>query len=470
MKIINILYKYFLLFIIVLLQATRSGAQFDSDSVIYIKSSNLFKSLASREGSIYPFNAGEIQFYGLNEQQKPFKYNGEFITIPGVGLYYHVYNTGRIYQFEQSTISDSFYTFKRIDRTVNFYYNIGSYLFTYQQQLYEYGGYGFWKNNGLLRRYNFKDREWDVVELNKEVFPAASVSGGSLVWIDPATKSLFTPFQEIRNDGLSLQQEEDRISLDCYRLSLATFKWEYLGALNDEVYQLMKFPSQIFQSDKGLLLAYLNKLYWIDYVSNQLKILVDPSIGQTLLRVQPYMVKVWKQDYVYWMNPENLHYDSIRVDLSRFQDTGKVIWKKPIGWYESLFVVLFLVSLVVFILIAIKKKRAAISAAVDEMADEKHPFTATELSFLSLLLAKQAKGTTATIPEINYVLGLRDKNHGMQKKVRSEVINKINEKFSFFNKEKGVLVQNIRSESDKRFFEYLLNPDHVEELRKLIAS
>jgi hypothetical protein len=466
----NILNKFRFCFLLAFLQAVNGHAQFDLDTIIYVKPSNLFKNLVEKSWNVYPFNAGEIRFYGLNEQQQPFKHNGEFFTIPSAGLFYHVYNTGRVYQYEPSTVPESLLKFRRIDRTVNIYYNIGSYLFIHQQQLYEFGGYGFWKNNGLLRRYNFKDREWDVIEIDKEIFPALSVVGGALIWMDPTTKNLYTPFQEIRNDGLSEQQEQNRVDLSSYRLNLLTFKWEYLGNLTEDVYQIMKFPSHIFQSDKGLLLAYLNKLFWVDYASNNIKILIDPSIGQTLLRVQPYMLKIWRDEYVYWMNPENQRYDSIHVDLSRFKDSGKVIWKKPIGLKELVWYGLPLLALVALILVAIKRKRKGMISLQEVGADEQHPFTATELSLLSLLFAKQAKGTTATIQEINYVLGLKDKNHGMQKKVRSEVINKINEKFTFINKEKGLLVQNVRSESDKRFFEYLLNPDHVTELRKLIAS
>ena len=101
--------------------------------------------------------------------------------------------------------------------------------------------------------------------------------------------------------------------------------------------------------------------------------------------------------------------------------------------------------------------------------DSKHPFVATEISLLELLMAKQLQGLTVTIPEINYVLGLKDKNQGMQKKVRSDIINRINEKYSFFSQEKVSLVQNIRSETDKRFFEYHLNPEHLERLRALLS-
>lgn len=415
-------------------------------------------------------NSGEIKLYALNSDHKPYSHTSEFFNVPKMGFFLRVFNTGRLYKLDSNVVNDSTFFFKRIDATVNLYYNIGSFIFSDDRQIYEYGGYGFWKNNGVIRTFNFKDKEWDVVELNKEIIPPNNVSGGYVSWIDPASRYLFVPYQEIRNDGVSKLQDEDDLIYESFRLNLKTFEWEHLGHLDKKVFQLMKFATHILQSNKGLLLACINRIYWVDYSTNRIKVSYDPSLGQTLLRVQPFMLQYWNGDQIYVSNPVNGKYDSLRVDLSKFADSGQAIWKTNTYWRDLLLFGVIALALFIFFFIQrrVRQQKKENIEAIATAPDA--PFLGTEIALLELLLSKYKEGKTATIPEINYVLGLKDKNHGMQKKVRSEIINRINEKYLLISKGKDTLIQNIRSESDKRFFEYLINPSLIAEVRKLVAQ
>jgi hypothetical protein len=95
-------------------------------------------------------------------------------------------------------------------------------------------------------------------------------------------------------------------------------------------------------------------------------------------------------------------------------------------------------------------------------------FNQTELALIELLIEKSIGATTATISDINYVLGIKDKNIGMQKKVRSDVINGINDKFKYVNSQDVQLVMSVRSETDKRYFEYFIAKEQLKEVQKLI--
>lgn len=72
------------------------------------------------------------------------------------------------------------------------------------------------------------------------------------------------------------------------------------------------------------------------------------------------------------------------------------------------------------------------------------------------------------ITDINYILGVKEKNTGLQKKVRSDVFNSINEKYRYITKQNDPLIQSIRSAMDKRYFEYFINPDQAKELEQLL--
>ena len=76
-------------------------------------------------------------------------------------LYVNFQRTGFIYQLAGQ--NDSLLLFRRLDRTINLNYNIGCYNFLHEAQLYSYGGYGFWKSNGHLRKFNVLDKQWDII-------------------------------------------------------------------------------------------------------------------------------------------------------------------------------------------------------------------------------------------------------------------------------------------------------------------
>ena len=182
------------------------------------------------------------------------------------------------------------------------------------------------------------------------------------------------------------------------------------------------------------------------------------------------MLLYWDRQHLFRVNSSTGRYDSIYIDTTRFSTHTYEIWRKETTFSDYIWMLPLLVVLFVVAYIQYKRKRKLLlNSSMPDTEDSKHPFVATEISLLELLMAKQLQGLTVTIPEINYVLGLKDKNQGMQKKVRSDIINRINEKYSFLSQEKVSLVQNIRSETDKRFFEYHLNPEHLERLRALLS-
>ena len=93
-----------------------------------------------------------------------------------------------------------------------------------------------------------------------------------------------------------------------------------------------------------------------------------------------------------------------------------------------------------------------------------------EAALLKLLIAKSEQKEYSTIDEINYVLGLRDKNLGIQKKVRSDLINGLNQKYSLVMKDEEHLISSIRSEEDKRYFEYFIVPEKLPVIRGILQS
>jgi hypothetical protein len=98
------------------------------------------------------------------------------------------------------------------------------------------------------------------------------------------------------------------------------------------------------------------------------------------------------------------------------------------------------------------------------------PFNATEKEVILLCLQRSEAGGHVDLEEINHVLGIKNKSKGLQKKVRSEVFNSINNKFRSFSNSTSGLIESVRNKDDKRYFDYFIEPEHFSAVRELLKS
>jgi len=462
--------KRCLTFFSVFLVSIMGFCQLEEDSLIKIRRSKFFTDVLARN-YVIPFIHGSIEARTYMPLQSPLLRASpiEYISTKQ-GLLLHFGRSGKLYKMEDR--GDSLLYFVRLDRTVNQNYNIGSYLFYSQGNIFELSGYGFWKSNGLLRQYNYTDQEWDIVPTNREVHLPLVSNGSCTAWIDTAGQYLYVPYQAVINDGLSNSLGESNIDPVSYRLDIKKRVWEELGEVTGPALKLFKTSNFItLPTEKGLFLGFNKGVYFADFTTNRISFLNDPPLVQSLLRLQSNSHSYYYDGWVYTLNMGSYKYDSVRIDPNKFVATGDLIWSKPRSSNVFLISLGILVSLGLLLLYLYRKRKQskATPFSVASVAQPLQPFTETEQSLLQLLLSRSEKGLTANITDINYVLGLKDKSAGMQKKVRSDVMNNINEKYSFVTRQSIPLVQSIRSEADKRYFEYMINPDCREKLRQLLA-
>lgn len=455
-----------IIYILAVLLSSTCWAQEEIDSVISIRRSPFFTDILKRKGGISCLQGVQTDFY--------IKYKSPFLKALPVeylatrqGLVLHFGRSGKLYKMQDR--GDSMLYFVRMDRTINYNYNIGSYIFHSDGEIFELGGYGFWKSNGLLRQYNYTDKEWDITPTNLEIHLPLVASSRYGAWSDTGGRFVYVPYQIIINDGLLSADNGLRINPVTYRLDVKKLMWEELGEVTDPALNLFKTANwTCYPSERGLLLGFTKGLYYMDFISNTISFFNDPTLVQSLLRLQNHTHSYFYGGWVYSFNPVTYRYDSLELDTKLFAPTGDVIWEKPFPYSIALGsgLVLFVIGGIIFW--GYRKRKLGEIVPVDLVSEQHHPFTETEQSLLQLLLGRSDKGLTASIADINYVLGVKDKTPGMQKKVRSDVMNNLNEKFAFVTRQKEPLVQSIRSEADKRYFEYLINPACRESLRGLL--
>jgi len=95
-------------------------------------------------------------------------------TVSEDGTVYFLYpGGGLLFVYENNQI-------KRIDRSFAHRNQFSGHFFCYKNTPYLMGGYGYWKSNSLLTKFNFQTKEWDYIETRGQI-PELGVNKGSFV-------------------------------------------------------------------------------------------------------------------------------------------------------------------------------------------------------------------------------------------------------------------------------------------------
>lgn len=435
------------------------------DSLLSMKLNPFLIGYLNQKENLYPITFNPQILIQIPENEPLiYRTNGQELIRTSKNTYIFITGTGRLYQAVSK--NDTAYFFKQIDKTISVNYNIGSYEFTIGEDIYSYGGYGFWKTNGILKRYNFKDREWDVVPMEREVI--AQFYPSRFIWFDYKTNLLYVPVQREQNDAIRLPNKElTDIIPECNVLDVQNQVWNKMGTVSDgfiDLTQKLLVPTYNYQFSGGQLFFIHGRLYSINYPNNQVLQSNDAIEIQTLTRLnKPYLVSYIKEDTFFAFHSINQKLDTLLLKGIAYKKFSPILRDdKTVLYYAGGVSFLMLTAFLSFIKLRKRKpKRDEIISSENEFSRfSKKLFNETEISLIQLCIKNMKEGRYVDINEINHVLGVKNKNKGLQKKVRSEVINSINEKFKNIHSSEKPLIESIRNQDDKRYFDYFIREEH----------
>ncbi len=395
--------------------------------------------------------------------------NAEEVFKNGDQIYIFLAQTGFIYKMSEP--QDSMVVFSKIDHTYNLNYNIDCYNFSYKGNIYNYGGYGFWQKTGHLRRYNGVDKEWDIVPTNIEVIP------GGYEWYSKNEGKMYVPFQKIEKrflkDPIYKTGEYDFKS---YVLDINKADWKHVGNVSNDLKKLILQQDNYLclKIDSGNLFLINDEAYYLNYINNKVYKSKQADINQFLLRNSQNTPIFYHQGIIYIYNVIDKTFKTWNLDLNNFSELNFTIWTFDYTTYYFVIALVMLLALCIVSYMTIKRKiKSRLQNAQLKMLKTdsiNQAFAGVELNLIELLLEEHKKGNKVEIHQMNHVLGIKDKNIGLQKKVRSDVINSINDKYQFITQASILLISSVRKADDKRFFEYFITDTEINNIQRIIKS
>lgn len=355
----------------------------------------------------------------------------------------YIVTRGSGFVFKQEALRDSGISYSRMDSTKYDGYNFDDIKFEYNDTLFSIGGFGFWRNNGQIR-YFTENKEWELL------FPELTYGISNRdYWNFDSQKGLFY---------IMVNTSIDEQSLITINLSEKSWKIHELPkSFFADILLKNEYPVQIqLNNQNGSILCFSDVIYYLD-LSKQ--IIKKANNNQLLNFFNKNKIRESSAYHdgtlIYAFNNVDQSVDSIKLELENFSIFYQ---NKNISKFKLYIIpiIIFIISLTTFLLIVNKRNKKKNLLALNEF----------ESIFINKLLIKQ--GYQIDIESLNYILGLSKKSIEIQKKNRSEFLNKLNQKIKeVLSTEENIIIR-VKDEEDKRVFVYQLNPIFFTQVQELL--
>lgn len=389
------------------------------------------------------------------------------------GLFVFINGTGRLYQ---AALNNGKIVFTRLDSTVYFGSNFKSFAFSYKDVIYNLGGYGFWKTNGLLRYYVEKRKEWEIIKLNKEV-PLLTENTYDLIWFDQSEGKLYFGFTREENNVTTADKSTTTFHYETVVLDLEKKEWKTLGRLSDFLKKDIVSLTNMTSSPWGQMVGLKGNILFLNYKENKIYRLKLSQEKQKIMDLFPTNTGdphvYYFKDSVFFSGISSMKLlDSVVISLNElklldekiFMPEGNLVISKNNSKKSSDLLIFLLAGAVLIFLISFQFRKIFFNPA-DKTQNSKstriNVFSDIEKEVLKAIVANSRKGRMTSIDELNYALGVTKKSIEVQKKQRSDVISSINKKYFYINNGNQELIERKQADFDKRSFEYYIGHEKI---------
>ena len=375
--------------------------------------------------------------------------------------------TNQVYQFNYQTL-----LLERIDKTYFGGFNCRSTRFIRNKTIYSVGGYGLYRTNNLFVYYQANRNEWDAINFLNDA-PKSIYKG--LSGYVKKTDSFLTGL----NFYVSDSENSGNMTIDYgfYEYKFKDNKWYKLGEIVQPLLRNIDEPNRQVRyfhwNGKYFIIRIGNKRFYnlliIDPFLNEVYQWIDNKrlfhIGIPDKMEDEYVREDSLFSYKVFNTGNRNERQKIAISIEETKKQAKYIGKLYEVENNNYWLLLiatgigFLIVCLIIYYIFLKDKRFKKYVFFSSNTLDK-----VEIKMVEALIKNFEKGGMHT-EEINDLLEIDDKSIDNQRKIRHELIKTLNLKLKMMYNFDNSIVRNP-SNSDKRIFNYQLNEEIIEKLKK----
>lgn len=427
----------------------------------------LYKTNAKIESITSQHNVNQL----IPQSDPNLKVYNQIILKNNTGLYILIDGTGRVYKAKGLSGQDVI--FQRMDSTHFYGYNGSAIIFSHNDSIFSLGGGGFWRVTGHLRYYSQMTHEWNIKTTNTEV-PAHEV----FHFYDQDTKNLFY-LQLPYRDYATGKEYTDYLM---YSLDLKTRINTRLGRLNKNL-SVFTLPTKLYVNVpflNGSLISFSAfTQYFISVEQNKVYKVADDQIpdafhGKSDHTFPKNIFSIGDTIYFTTSTDSTYKLQSFRISTKDFAEEPYPLYEPVEDFMGSKYIlggsVILLLATGMFFYLKSKKNMGVRAdepeTIVIDLDEDELKFNPIELALIQQLLDASKINKQFSVEDINTALGLGRKSLEVQKKGRTETINRINHKFKVIYKSGTDLIERVRLKEDKRFYHYVINEENAQKINK----
>lgn len=344
---------------------------------------------------------------------------------------------GLVYRVEKDTTT-------RIDRSFQHRQQFKSSQFVYQDTLFRYGGYGFWRANNFFTYFDKKTKEWEYYPIEGFQFPPEAYGGPCFLLGD--TFYSFGGQEVDKFTGLEGQHNNDIWTFD-----FTTRKWTNLGktAVNLSPFKVVQKDSLFYlfghpeDTDHNLL---------VDLKNNQARFYKQSIISSNISKTEPAF---FRGDSLYYYKNNTLNSAVLYENIFNSPlQSERLFFDQRTLFISLTYIALFafVILVVSYLWITYQRMRAPrlVRGGIRNNF-EFYPLREEEELILGLLQSK----LSATTEDILLLIGREDLSNSQNNKRKADAINEINK---LMKKLVGkTIIKSRKDPSDKRQVIYFYN-------------
>ena len=365
----------------------------------------------------------------------PFKINDVFYFVQNVG--------GLVLKLNKNDLI-------RIDKSFTHKMQISSSIFIYKNEIYRYGGYGFFSVRELIVKFDFETSEWESVKVNRELIPRARYSNAFS--IDENNLTI------IGGETIDRYNREKRLRLtDMWQFSFEELKWSFILDSED----ILAIDSDAYIFDNKILFREGNYLKSLNLDSYELS---TNNLTNTLLKVSDrFKVHYFDGNFHFVVNRNNG--ERVLISRSKKELLGTSKFLKSLKNKKLLSVNnLIIIGLLLFVIITIFFLMRYLNTVILKINKIKFRNKTVFISEEEYIVLKEFFRNQNSL-ENNILQNLVNKDqyersHNVRRK--NNLINTLNSKLQIlFNNNSFNYIEIKKSDFDKRYKRYFLNLNNL---------
>ena len=345
------------------------------------KDSVSFYSFSKKGVSFFSFNDKGKIIKGYKDYDKPIPRSLESLELTSVDalskedIVYFLYPGGGIlYRFKNNVI-------ERVDESFAHRNQLSGKFFMYNEALYLLGGYGYWRSNSYLTKFNFQSGSWDLVSVSGQI-PKKGINQGSYLQKDNVLY-VFNFYETSVTSSV--------YNSNMYELNLDSFSWSKKGVINsmfdneiEKAYTYIKLPFS-----ESLIVTFPKSFEF--HLINPSENLVESYETEQINQFTKNSIIVGENLIYYTLNAENSNFNLIVRNLSELllnPSKQELLYNDVLVFNIYIVVagsILLILLLTVFIYFKTSHKAFYLSSDSVYTEEKSIPLTKNERYFLELL-------------------------------------------------------------------------------------